>query len=51
MRRSIGLLIMLWGMSQFFSSSFLALDGAARESFQLIEASAIVSQEKVLEQR
>ena len=51
MRRSIGFLVMLWGMSQFFSSAFSALDGAARESFQLIEASAVVSQEKVLEQR
>jgi hypothetical protein len=39
---------MLWGLSQFFSNSFPALDSAATESFKLIEASAIVSQEKIL---
>ncbi len=50
MRRSIGFLIMLWGLSQFFSTSFPALDGAARESFELIEVSANVSQQKILEQ-
>jgi hypothetical protein len=50
MRRSIGFLVMLWGLSQFFSTSFPALDGAARESFELIEVSANVSQQKILEQ-
>jgi hypothetical protein len=50
MRRSIGFLVMLWGLSQFFSSSFTAFDGAARESFELIEVSAHVSQQKILEQ-
>ncbi len=40
---------MLWGMSQFFSSSFPALDSAASESFKLIETSAIISQEKMLQ--
>ncbi len=39
---------MLWGLSQFFSTSFRALDGAATESFKLIETSAAVSQEKIL---
>lgn len=42
---------MLWGVSQFFTSSFIALDSAARESFRLIEASAIVSQQKMLESK
>ena len=51
MRKSFGLLIMLWGLSQFFATSFVALDGAARESFKFIEAGAIVSQEKVLQQK
>jgi hypothetical protein len=51
MRRSIGFLIMLWGVSQFFSSSFSAFDGAASESFKLIETSAIISQEKMLSQQ
>lgn len=49
MRRSVGFLIMLWGVSQFFSTSFPALDGAARESFKLIETSAVISQEKLLQ--
>jgi hypothetical protein len=51
MRRSIGFLIVLWGISQFFTTSFSALDSAARESFELIEVSAIVSQEKIREQQ
>jgi hypothetical protein len=51
MRRSIGFLIILWGVSQFFTTSFQALDSAARESFELIEASAVLSQEKIREQR
>ena len=51
MRRSFGFLIMLWGVSQFFSTSFSALDGAARESFKLIETSAVISQEKILKQQ
>ena len=50
MRRSIGFLIIVWGLSQFFASAFSALDGAARESFELIEVSAVISQEKLLKQ-
>ena len=42
---------MLWGLSQFFTSAFVALDGAARESFHLIEASALTSQQKLLESK
>jgi hypothetical protein len=49
MRRSIGFLIILWGVSQFFTSSFLAFDSAARESIELIETAAIISQERLLE--
>jgi hypothetical protein len=51
MRSSIGFLIILWGLSQFFSTSFPALDGAARESFKLIEVSAVTSQHKIVEQQ
>lgn len=43
-RSGIGFLIVLWGLSQFFTSSFQALDGAAAESFKTIEAAAITSQ-------
>jgi hypothetical protein len=42
---------MLWGVSQFFTSAFGALDGAARESFKLIEVSAVTSQQKITEQK
>lgn len=49
MRKAIGFLIVLWGLSQYFSTSFLAIDNAARESFRLVEISAVVSQEKLLE--
>jgi hypothetical protein len=47
MRKSLGFLVMLWGLSQFFSSAFLAFDTAARESFHLIEASAVTSSQKI----
>jgi hypothetical protein len=50
MRSAIGFLIILWGFSQFFSTSFVALDGAARESFKLVEVTAVTSQQKVIEQ-
>jgi hypothetical protein len=50
MRNAFGLLIVLWGLSKFFTTSFEALDGAARESFKLIEVSAVSSQ-MMLEQK
>lgn len=50
MRKALGFLIVLWGLSQFFSSAFPALDGAARESFNLVEVAAVASQEKIAEQ-
>ena len=49
MRNAAGLLIVLWGLSHFFSSAFTALDGAARESFRAIEAAAVVSQVQLQE--
>lgn len=50
MFRAIGLLIVLWGLSHFFSSSFAALDDAARESFKALETAARVSQTQLEEQ-
>jgi len=47
MRKAIGFLIILWGLSQFFDTAFLALDSAARESFRTLETAAIVSQESL----
>lgn len=44
MRNGIGFVIIMWGLSHFFSSSFSALDSAARESFKTIEAAAVRSQ-------
>jgi hypothetical protein len=43
-RTSLGFLIVLWGLSQFFSDSFQALDSAAAQSFKTIEAAAITFQ-------
>jgi len=44
MRNAVGILIVLWGLSHFFSSAFSAFDGAARESFRVVESAAILSQ-------
>ena len=43
-RSGLGFLIVLWGLSQFFTSSFQAFDQAAAASLQTIEAAAIKSQ-------
>lgn len=48
MRKAIGFVIVLWALSQYFSSSFAALDGAARESFRAFEAAAIMSQQQYM---
>lgn len=47
MRKAIGLLIVLWGLSQFFSLAFNALDSAAKESIKTIEMAAVLTQEKL----
>lgn len=47
MFRAIGILILLWGLSNLFSSSFAALDRAATESFKTLETAAIVSQSEL----
>lgn len=44
MRKGIGFLIVLYGLSIFFDTAFVALDSAARESLQTIEAAAIKTQ-------
>ena len=49
MRKAVGFLIVLWGLSQYFSTAFPALDSAARESFQTVEVAAQVSQTKLIE--
>jgi hypothetical protein len=51
MRKAVGLLIILWGVSQYFTTALPALDSAARESFQFIETAALVSQSELQKQR
>lgn len=48
MFRAIGFLIVLWGLSQYFAQSFVALDKAATASFETIEAAANASQQQFL---
>ena len=43
-RSGIYFLLVLWGLSVFFETAFVALDSAARESFQTLEAAAVRSQ-------
>lgn len=50
MFKAIGFLIVLWGLSNFFSSAFVALDDAARESFRALETAAVVSQAQLEKQ-
>jgi BMFP domain-containing protein YqiC len=49
MRKSIGFLVVLYTLSQVFSSAFNALDSAARESFETIEMAAMVTQSQLKE--
>ncbi len=44
MRNAFGFLVVLWGLSHFFTTAFSALDDAARESFELVEVAAVTSQ-------
>lgn len=48
MRKAIGFLIILWGLSQFMENSFEALDDAASASFRTIETAAVVAQDRIL---
>jgi len=51
MRKAFGFLIVLWGLSQYFTTALPALDDAARESFQVIEVAASVTQETLQKER
>jgi hypothetical protein len=48
MRKALGFLVVLWGVSQYFTTALPALDSAVRESFQMIEVAALISQETLL---
>jgi hypothetical protein len=47
MRQAVGYLIVLWGLSHFFATAFVALDDAARETLKAIETAALVSQQQL----
>lgn len=47
MFRAIGIVIILYALSQFFSSAFVAFERAAVATFGAIEAAAVVSEVNV----
>lgn len=47
MFRAIGIVIILYALSQFFSAAFVAFERAAVATFGAIEAAAVVSKENV----
>ena len=49
MRKAIGFLIILWGLSNFLQSTFTALDSAASQSFKTIETAARVAEVRLIE--
>jgi hypothetical protein len=51
MRNAIGLVILLFALSHFFTASFEAFDRAATESFRTLEAAAVTTQLQLIEQR
>lgn len=51
MFRAIGVVIILYALSQFFSNSFSALDGALTETFAALQVAATVSQDELKELR
>jgi hypothetical protein len=40
MRKAIGTLLLVWGLSQLLNNSFVAFDRAATASFALVEVTA-----------
>jgi hypothetical protein len=49
MRKAIGFLIILWGLSTFLQSTFSALDAAATQSFKTVETAARVAEVRLIE--
>lgn len=39
---------MLWGLSVFLTSTFAAFDRAATETFKVVEAAAVLSQQQIM---
>lgn len=49
MRKALGFLIVLWGLSHFFSSSFSQLDDTASTTLRTISTAAEVSRDNMLQ--
>lgn len=49
MFKAIGFLIVLWGLSSFFTNAFEAFEDAATESFRTVEVLAKVAQVQIVE--
>ena len=47
MRTAVGFLMVLWGLSHFFTSAFEAFERAAQASFETIEAAAVLSKHQL----
>jgi len=45
MFRAIGIVIVLWYVSQLFTQSFVAADRAAKATFEALEAAAVASRQ------
>jgi hypothetical protein len=48
MRKAIGLLIILAGLSHFFEQSFDSFDNAASQSLKTLETAAFVTEQRLL---
>jgi len=48
MRKAVGFLIILFGLSHYFNQSFSSLDDAASQVFSFVETSASVAEEGLL---
>ena len=44
MRKAIGFLIVLWGLSNFLSQTFVQLDEAGAQSFKTLETAALAAE-------
>jgi len=48
MRKAIGFVIILWALSHFLQSSFLALNSAVEQSFKTVETAAKVAEKHLI---
>lgn len=48
MRKAVGLIITLWGISIFFNASLSAFDAAFSETMRTVQTAAIIAQEEMV---